>query len=597
MRNLAILLSFFVFTLVQGSDGFARVADRSEASARSGSRTSTRDRSSSRDNTSQSSSERRGRSVSGGGTQGRQRVAGSRTEAVVKKAVAEDIEPETEEAEESPSLSEMKKTVQYEKIGTDLADFISQAQSRHSKVGLGIKDYSMANGECISSYSDCASQASICGTNYKNCYDASPLEIEESTYFCFKSLLPKCHPDIHDQMFESLLKNIEMSQKEKIQGDRPVYQKQLGDCIRRECPDGNYPFESCYQSGLEEAKKACGDVISHCNLFYPDMLSEFENTYKVIREKALDEEAIYALACQNAGGFMSQGLCKKSYEIRYIKGNDFKSMKRVSKMNLSKESYELVLSENPTEYVCGMNTEAITELNNVAEKQSKRKFIATSVGGVAGAAVGAYFGAQFLPVGMGGLGGASKSRIDKVKASIDEAETEEEKIERQAKFDALEEKQASYIKNNKSYRKYAKKKGMREELIEESELDAILEEKSNVMPNKDIIKNYVDKFKDKNNDVNDVYNSCVSDLSEKTCNMLVEKLNVILSDNSTEIDIQEEITWDVEDFDLSSATEDNRDELLSEIDLYCDKFGDEKEACLVALGSALEDKILENSTD
>ncbi len=302
---------FFTFALPEASFAGRRDGNRSKT----------------RKETSKSSA-RRGSKRGGDSSRGRSgavRAVGERSSSI---SVAKKEEVKEEIIAEKPVVKKIKKSVNFPRYSRNLNTVISNASAQYSSVGSGVKHYSYSQSKCLSSFQECTSQASICGTGFSNCVGLSSLDLEEKTWFCQKTIMEKCSPETHEDMFENFRSAVKRG--EQIKKER---QNEIAKAEQRKV----------------EAKK-------------------------MAEQEARDEIAIYNLACGNAKGFMKNGKCFKKITVKFAKKTD---------------SIDIELSETqPIRQQCTNEALAKT-LEKFKAGSAKRLAIAAAVGAGVGFAGGA----------------------------------------------------------------------------------------------------------------------------------------------------------------------------------------------------------------
>ncbi len=302
---------FFTFALPEASFAGRRDGNRSKT----------------RKETSKSSA-RRGSKRGGDSSRGRSgavRAVGERSSSI---SVAKKEEVKEEIIAEKPVVKKIKKSVNFPRYSRNLNTVISNASAQYSSVGSGVKHYSYSPSKCLSSFQECTSQASICGAGFSNCVGISEIELEEKTWFCQKTIMEKCSPETHEDMFEN--------------------------------------FRSAVKRGEQVKKERQNEIVK--------AEQRKVEAKKMAEQEARDEIAIYNLACGNAKGFMKIGKCFKKITVKFAKKTD---------------SIDIELSETqPIRQQCTNEALAKT-LEKFKAGSAKRLAIAAAVGAGVGFAGGA----------------------------------------------------------------------------------------------------------------------------------------------------------------------------------------------------------------
>ncbi|MHA1549844.1 MAG: hypothetical protein ACTSXV_00135 [Alphaproteobacteria bacterium] len=386
MKILALFFIVFAIGFLPTDLSAARERSSSHSDARSikGGDKGRSDRSSSRPGV----SNRRGRA---GG-----RVATNRSSPKnILSEIEEEVEEVVESVEEENFLSSAQKAVvQFPRLAKSLQEKLTSARAQYSTVGLGVKNYSMDGSKCLISFGECASQSSICKTDLSGCVDLSSFEIEEKTYFCLSKLSSKCHPNIHEKMFVSLLKSIENRGVKILASQRPFCVSKIDKCIQKQCAGEESPYDRCLSAGLSTAKSACSSVVNLCEKKYTGIWNEFEKKFAKIKVKIQDEKNIYEDACTYAGGKMQGRNCVKTLEFRFLRPEKARAYKKAQRKGqsitsdmFSVEIMSFVLDEKmPTRQICSSEG-AAQAFEAFKKKQKRNKWIAT--GAVAAVGFGA----------------------------------------------------------------------------------------------------------------------------------------------------------------------------------------------------------------
>ncbi|MBN2780031.1 MAG: hypothetical protein JXQ74_03085 [Alphaproteobacteria bacterium] len=254
----------------------------------------------------------------------------NRTRLRVDMPVKQDVVEEDEE--ELPEIEEIKKVVSFKKYTPDINELITRISVDSSRVGIGgVKNYSYTPEKCVAGFQECSIQNSICGKNFSSCLDYSEIELEEKTWFCQKTLMKKCEPDIHESMFDNFMVAIENARAAKTEADR-VRAERLAEEKRR--------------------KEAAAEA----------------------ERKRKEEAEIYALACKNAGGQVQNQICLVNVTLQYPGG-----------------TADTALPAGERAY-CNATTFGYDPINKLEVKQKKNRAWITAAGAVVGAAGGALVG-------------------------------------------------------------------------------------------------------------------------------------------------------------------------------------------------------------